>query len=122
MLDIDIEAVEACGLGDARNLDAAHQPHRHRCDHLVPGEPLLDIIAQDVAYRHGWPSLLSCLSYLSWPYSSCDAMLPGSEQERKRSHELRHRLQVDPRPSLGEGVAGAGRSRRLLSPRRQIRH
>src|SRR5262245_3049150 len=37
-------------------------------------------------------------------------------------HELHDRLQVDPRPGLGRGMAGARRSRRLLPPGRQIRH
>ena len=45
MLHIDIEAVEARGLGDARDLDAAHQPHRHRGDDLAAGELVLDVIA-----------------------------------------------------------------------------
>src|SRR6266851_584505 len=34
-------------------------------------------------------------------------------------HELHDRVQVDPRPGLGRGVAGAGRSRGLLPADRQ---
>jgi hypothetical protein len=46
MLQIDIEAVEARGLGDAGDLDAADEPHRHRGDHLAAGEPRLDMVVQ----------------------------------------------------------------------------
>ena len=37
-------------------------------------------------------------------------------------HELRNRLQVDPRRGLAAGMAGAARSRRLLPAGRQLRH
>ena len=57
MLEVDVERVEARRLGDARDLDAAHQPHRHRRDDLAAGEPLLDGIAQDVAGFHWAHSL-----------------------------------------------------------------
>jgi hypothetical protein len=49
MLHVDIEAVEARGLGDARDLDAVHKPHGHRGDDLVAGELFLHVIAQNVA-------------------------------------------------------------------------
>src|SRR5262249_29285907 len=58
MLEVDIEAVEAGGAGDAGDLDAAHEAHRHRCDHLVPLELFLDAVAQDVRLAHvpfSWP-------------------------------------------------------------------
>ena len=45
MLHVDIEAVEAGGGGDARDFDAADQPHRHRGDHLAARELLLDVVA-----------------------------------------------------------------------------
>src|SRR5205823_4553800 len=77
MLQVDIERVEASGRGDARDLGPAHQPHGHRGDHLVAGELLFDVVAQDVAYRHGVLSLY--LVCLPWPYASGGAMLPGSE-------------------------------------------
>ena len=48
MLHVDIEAVETRGLGDARDLDAADQPHRHRGNDLAAGKLVLDVIAQDV--------------------------------------------------------------------------
>ena len=55
MLHVDIEAVEAGGPGDAGDLDAADEPHRHGCDDLVARQLLLHMIAQDVAdlYRPG---------------------------------------------------------------------
>src|SRR5499427_5216300 len=118
MLDVDIERIEASGTGDAGDLHGAHEPHRHRRHHFVALELLLDIVAQDVAYRHGGPSLLP------WPWLCAGAMLPGvdpgSEQART-IHELHDRLQVDPRRGLGRGMADARRSRRLLPPDRQIR-
>jgi len=46
MLQIDIEAVEARTLCDARDLDAAHQPDRHRGDDVAAAQPLLDMVAQ----------------------------------------------------------------------------
>jgi hypothetical protein len=49
MLHVDIEAVEASGLGDPRDLDTVHKPHSHRGDHLVAGEFFLHVIAQNVA-------------------------------------------------------------------------
>ena len=49
MFQVDIEAVEAGGLGKPRDLDAGHQPHRHRGDDLAAGELVLDVVAQDVA-------------------------------------------------------------------------
>jgi hypothetical protein len=51
MLHIDIEAIEACGLGDARDLDAANEPHRHGGDHFAAAKLLLDVIAQDLVDR-----------------------------------------------------------------------
>ncbi len=48
MLHIDIEAVETRGLGDARDLDAADEPHRHRGHNLAAGELVLDVITQNV--------------------------------------------------------------------------
>ncbi len=45
MLHIDIEAVEARGLGDAGDLDAADEPHRHRGHDLVAGKLFLEVIA-----------------------------------------------------------------------------
>src|SRR5262249_61152771 len=57
MLDTDVERIEAGGAGDAGDLHRAHEPHRHRRHHFVPLELLLDIVAQDLAYRHGGPSL-----------------------------------------------------------------
>jgi hypothetical protein len=50
MLHVDIEAVEACGLGDPRDLDAVHETHGHRGHHLITGEFFLHVIAQDFAY------------------------------------------------------------------------
>src|SRR5262245_31225019 len=38
------------------------------------------------------------------------------------NHELRRRLQVDPGRGLAAGMADPARSRRLLSPGRQLRH
>jgi len=46
MLQIDIEAVEAGGLGDADDLDAVDEPNRHRGDDLAPAKLLLDVVAQ----------------------------------------------------------------------------
>src|SRR5262249_46122156 len=89
MLDIHVERVEAGGGGDARDLDAADKPHRHRRHHLVALELLLDVVAQDVADRHCRPSLLVVLS---WPYPWAGGMVapvwsgqPGEDQELKLS-------------------------------------
>ena len=49
MLHIDIEPVEAGGLGDARDLDAANEPHRHRRHDLAARELFLTVVAQNVA-------------------------------------------------------------------------
>jgi hypothetical protein len=46
MLKIDIEAVEASGLGDANDFDAADEPNRHRGDHFAAAKLLLDMVAQ----------------------------------------------------------------------------
>jgi hypothetical protein len=70
MLHVDIEAVEACGLGDARDLDAAHQPHRHRGDDLAPGKLVLGVIAHNgslVCHRHSLPISCSSTSRLTVP-------------------------------------------------------
>ena len=53
MLDIDIERVEAGRLGDARNFDTAHEPHRHRGDDLIARKLVLDGVAQDFADLDG---------------------------------------------------------------------
>src|SRR5262249_60762368 len=76
MLDIDIERIEAGGAGDAGDLDRAHEPHRHRRHHLVPLELLLAIVVQDVAYRHGGPSLLP------WPWLLAGAIFPAPPSQR----------------------------------------
>src|SRR5947207_758573 len=71
-------------------------------------------------------SWLSCLALLFGSLGLIHAPAlccpPGSEQPTETIHELHDRLQVDPRPGLGRGMAGARRSRRLLSSGRQIRH
>ena len=46
MLQIDIEAVKARGLGDAGDLDAAYKPDRHRSNHFAAAKLLLDMVAQ----------------------------------------------------------------------------
>jgi hypothetical protein len=51
MLHIDIEAVESGSLGDARDLDAANEPHRHGGDHFAAAKLVLDMIAQDFVDR-----------------------------------------------------------------------
>src|SRR5437763_546859 len=62
-----------------------------------------------------------------WPDGGGGAMLPGCYGEQpgmtgsETFHELHDRIHVDSRPRLRRGMAGACRSRRLLSPRRQIR-
>jgi hypothetical protein len=38
--------VEAGGLGDMGDLDAANEPHRHRRDDFAAGKLVLDMIAQ----------------------------------------------------------------------------
>ena len=48
MLHIHIKTVETCGLGDARDLDAANEPHRHRGHDLAAGELFLHMVAQNV--------------------------------------------------------------------------
>jgi hypothetical protein len=35
MLEVDVKGIKARTLGDAHDFDAAHQPYRHRGDHLV---------------------------------------------------------------------------------------
>ena len=46
MLQIDIEAVETRGLGDAGDLDPANEPYRHRGDDLAAGKLRLDMVVQ----------------------------------------------------------------------------
>jgi hypothetical protein len=48
MLHVDIKAVETGGLGDAHDLDAANEPHRHRGDDLAASELFLHMVAQNV--------------------------------------------------------------------------
>src|SRR5262245_25554290 len=100
MLDVDIERIEAGGAGDAGDLHGADEPHRHRRHHFVPLELLLDIVVQESRICTAGPP--SCLGLGYAP----DAMLPGvdprSEQART-IHELRNRLQVDPRRGVGRG-------------------
>src|SRR5262249_59301350 len=76
MLDVDIERIEAGGAGDPGDLHGADEPHRHRRHHFVPLELLLDVVVQDVAYRHGGPSLLP------WPWPSARAMRPRLDPPR----------------------------------------
>ena len=49
VLDIDIDRVEPGSRRDARDLDRAAKPHRHRCHHLVARQLLFHAVAQDVA-------------------------------------------------------------------------
>jgi hypothetical protein len=46
MLQIDIEAVEARGPGDAGDLDAAYEPNRHGGNGFAAAKLLLDMVAQ----------------------------------------------------------------------------
>jgi hypothetical protein len=46
MLQIDIEAVEARGLGDAGDFDAADEPNRDRGDDFAAAKLVLDRVAQ----------------------------------------------------------------------------
>jgi len=57
MFEIDIEGIEARSARYARNLDGTYQSHRHGCDHLVSRKLLFDGVSQNVADRHGGPSL-----------------------------------------------------------------
>src|SRR6476660_3119620 len=52
MLDVDIEHVEAGGFGDLRDLDAAHQAHRHRGHDLVARQLLLHSVTNDFFCLH----------------------------------------------------------------------
>ena len=106
----------------------AHEPHRHRGHHLVARKLLLDVVAQDVADPHGPAPLLfarprSRPLALStrWRYAADVRQGIPSRGNPETIHELHDRLQVDPRPGLGRGMAGARRSRRLLPAGRQIR-
>src|SRR6266478_9135489 len=90
MLHIDVESIEAGGMGDVRDLDAADEPHRHGRNHLVARELLLDVVAQNIAWAHLRPpySLVSLTavardlarSMLEWP-----AMVRLLEAESKSS-------------------------------------
>src|SRR5262249_51424297 len=104
MLDVDVERIEAGGAGDAGDLDGAHEPHRHRRHHLVPLELLLDIVVQDVAYRHGGPSLLP------WRWPAAGAMLPRahprSEQAQTTTRAIR-RIGIE----IGLGLCAYSASR-----------
>jgi hypothetical protein len=42
VLEIDVERIEAGGLGDAHDLHARDQPHRHRRDDLAARELILE--------------------------------------------------------------------------------
>src|SRR5262249_1555383 len=72
MLGTYIERIEAGGPGEARDLDAAHQPHRHGRDPPPPGERVPHRIAPDVAdrLRHARLLPLGCLPGHSraWPF------------------------------------------------------
>jgi hypothetical protein len=52
MLQVDIDGIEPCRLGDAHDLDATHQPHSDGGDDLAPRQLLLDVVAQNVAQLH----------------------------------------------------------------------
>src|ERR1700730_15044664 len=52
MLDVDIKHVEAGGFGDLRDLDAAHQAHRHRGHDLVARQLLLHRVTNDFFCLH----------------------------------------------------------------------
>jgi hypothetical protein len=52
MLQIDIDHVEARGLGQPRDLDAAHQADRHRGDDLVARQFLLDEVTHHFIRTH----------------------------------------------------------------------
>ena len=104
MLHIDIEAVEAGGLGDARDLDAAHEPHRHRGDDLAARELLLDVVAQDVRLicRHG--AIRSAVTVAADVLARSDIL----QAKGRSSRELFDRVQVNPQ----RGVASkSGRPR-----------
>src|SRR4029077_13696341 len=79
VLHIDIEAVEACGLGDARDLDAANEPHRHGGEHFATAKLLLDVIAQDFVDRD-FVRLASHLN-VSW-YCSSNACFACRRSDR----------------------------------------
>jgi len=49
VFEIHIERVEAAGLGDPGNFDAANKPHEHRCHDFVARELLFDIVAHNLA-------------------------------------------------------------------------
>ena len=52
MFQIDIDHVEAGGLGQLRDLDAARQADRHRRDDLVARQLLLDHVTHDFVRTH----------------------------------------------------------------------
>src|SRR5437867_8495641 len=62
MLDVDVDGIEAGGLGDARDLDRAHQAHGHRRHDLAARELVLYVVAHDFPRRcgHGVPLRGKC--------------------------------------------------------------
>ena len=83
VLQVDIEHVEARGLGDAGDLDGAAEPHGHRGDHLAAGELVLDVVAQDVArghFGHSFP-----VGQLAWPDLRAGAMITSIQPAGLRS-------------------------------------
>ena len=112
MFEVDIERVEAGGARDAGDLDGAHEPHRHRRDHLVPRQLLFDVVAQDFAYRHVAPPLalslaLSCHPSLGLGHAAALCCPRRQRKATETIHELHHGVQVDPRASLSRGMANA---------------
>ena len=116
MLQVDVEHVEARGLGDPRDLDAPGQPHGHRDRDLAARQHVLDVVPQNVAGGHGVPRW-RCLA-------GRELYCPGSVRTYvagRTIHELRNRLQVSQRPGFARGMAGPGGTRRLLPAGRQLR-
>ena len=128
VLDVDIERVEARGRGDLRDLDLAHEAHRHRRHHLVPLELLLDAVAQYVADpdRHRVLPLFAPLRSVILRAPLCSAPIGAAASAAPPCagfcNELCDRLQDHPRRGVGGGVAGPPRSRGLLPPGRRLRH
>src|SRR6202171_6007596 len=112
MLAIDEKEVVASGLGDARDVAGAPQPHRHAERDPAGLHALLDRVRELVRVRHGATPILSCLepglfrSQATWP----SGWPPASASNNCTAVSIELRAWVSMVPPAACGVATEGRT------------
>src|SRR5438132_12037294 len=76
MLEVDVDRVEARGLGDAHDLHAGYEAHRHRRHHLAARELLLDAV-MDRRHSALMPRPLMARADFFCSFSECAAASRG---------------------------------------------